>query len=313
MHYMSDHGLRRHSRGIAAYAAMMMLAFTAIVQFGCAKKGVSEEQDAAVIDRAEELLALYDFDEAYKLLTPHLGLMEEGTPEWARALYLHSMAGWQSLPPSRGRIEDAREAFHYLAEKAPASTYAPMALRNLGRMAELRTYPGDVMDTEKARDYYQRVLEGWPGTLMAHEAAARLAGTYIQDVLNVGSIQKGVTFLEDYLEQYPNNELAGLMWEYLAETRYLMLDDKEGALLALINADKAGWVDPNKTLMNLWRMANLAEELGQVELAVSAYRRVIIEHTRGGRSWEARQRLLALRDAHPEYRISLPETLAVEE
>lgn len=310
---MSNHGLRGHVRILNTCYAMVGLVIMGIFIGGCSDRNLLEGQETAIVDKAEELMALYDFDEAYELLTPYLPLMKEGTPEWVRMVYLHSVAGWQALPPSHSRIEEARRGFLAVVEKASDSAFAPMALRNLGRMSELRTHPSDVVDVEKARGYYEQILKGWPGTQMAHEAAARLAGTYIRDVLNLDSIRKGEAILEDYLKEYPDNVLAGLMWEYLAETRYNMLKDKEGALLSLVNADKAGWADPTKTLINLWRMATLAEELGQIDLAVSAYRRVIIEHTRGGRTWAARQRLLALKEAYPDYSIELPEMLAIEE
>lgn len=313
MYLPRTHFLRRRSRALGIFPACVFIGIFLMALFGCGKKSLTTAEDAAVIERAEELLALYDFDEAYNLLTPHLELLEVGTQEWARALYLHSMAGWQSLPPSRGRVEEARGGFLLLAQTAPGSAFAPMALRNLGRMEELRTHPGDIMNAENARRFYERVLDGWPGSLVAHEAAARLAGTYIQDVLNMESVKKGDALLVDYLSKYPENELAGLMWEYVAETRFLILEDKQGALEALLKADKAGWTDPNKTLTNLWRLANLAEELSELEIAVNTYQRVIAEHTRGGRSWEARNRLLQIKEAHPSLLIEIPETLFMEQ
>lgn len=279
----------------------------ALLLAGCGRSLDSEAEVAAAIKEAVFEFESYRFAEAYDLFQRARQAVSPPSDVWAEATYGAATAAWHSIPASEALVGRADELFAEIVARAPASRFAPYALRNQARLREIRDYPGDAPDPEAARPFYRAIIERWPEREIAHEATLRLGGTYIQKLDDEASVREGFAIYRQFIKENPGTAIASIMWEHMGETALNFLGDQELAFEGLRRAEAIGFIDRNKVATNYWRIAELAEDLDQPEVAVRYYQRIIAEHSRSGRAFESIQALQALRDAHPELEFEIPQ------
>lgn len=283
-----------------------LLALLVLVGDGCRQAALSSAETEECLAEAVRLMSYYDFDNARELLRKHLPRMETDTPAWMRGQYLWAIANWQSVPGSPDRIENAVQALQTILDRHPRDPLMPLALRALGRIAEIEDFPGDPRDRETARRYYERIRQEWPESVVADEATLWLAGLHWQVSDQPGELAKGLQVLLDYLQEHPENQFAALMQEKLGETYWKQLHDAERALFHFQAADRLGWTNRNTISLNLQRMGQLAEELARWEVAAGYYARIIKDYPRDASVWLCRQKIRQLAEAHPGLPIAIP-------
>ncbi|MFA7235543.1 MAG: tetratricopeptide repeat protein [Phycisphaeraceae bacterium] len=283
------------------------LSFAILWAAGCNGDPFDKEPTDQLRQRASNELSTFNFQLAADMYHSLLARTPGGDPTRPEVLFGLAMSLQNVVPATAVNIEESRRTFEQLLSESPTCTFAPPATLLLGRIAEVSDYMDDPVDLEGARQWYEKVIAGWPGQPIADEAALRIGGTYIQQYDDRAAIEQGVRYLRDWLKDRPNNEMASVMWQYLGQTYELSLDNPGEALSAYLEADRIGLVNQTLAGRMWWHMTELAEKLGRTETAVTYYRKIVTEAPRSGRAWEAQQALRRISEAHPEMRIVIPE------
>ncbi|MGF1632914.1 MAG: tetratricopeptide repeat protein [Phycisphaerae bacterium] len=269
-----------------------------------------EAELAAELQAAAAEASRFSFEEAYNAFGR---VMQEATPGseiWREAAFGRAISAQHRLPPGAGLIAEAERLFGEIIESAPQSPLAARSMLTLGRIRELRDYPGDEIDLPAAIGWYEKVLATYPELPIRHEATVRLAGAYIQQFEDESAVRKGIGILEAYLAAYPTtdvNPLAGLMWQYLGDSYFSRLGDEPAALEAYLKAVDVGLIDIVQAGKIYWRTAVLAERAGRPEVAIAFYQRIITETPRSGRAYESQLALKRLREETDDPSIAIPE------
>lgn len=260
-----------------------------------------------LIEQASGEVAGLNFSEGLRLFDQALTTLDPASPAWPRATFGKAMCAQHVMPPTAQLIESSRTSFEALLAQAPDSPLAPRVTIDLGRLCELRDYPGDVIDLDGARVWYQKAIDRWPDSDIADEAALWLAGTYIQVTDDDAAVRRGVAMLDAWLARRPGNAIAATMWLYLADTRFVRLHEIDAALDCYIRADELGLPVETKAGAIYWRIAVLAEgRPGRLPVAVAYYQKIIRNAPTSGRAYEAQIALRRLAAGHPEVTIEVP-------
>ena len=262
-------------------------------------------QASAAIETLEFVDAADAFDQVLARTAPPALL-------WQQATFGKALAMQHITPPSESYIDQAVGLYKQLLEKTPDSKFAPLATLSLGRIAEVRDFPGDASDLDAARTHYQRVLDQWPDTNFAHEAAIRIAGLSLQQIDDPQAMRAGVAYLQAYLAQHPDNRYASIMYEQIGQTYDLAFDEYGPATEAYMKALRIGLLTQAELPQVLWRVAQLAERAGRPADAAYCYQQILTGALRSGRSFEARLALKRLAARHPELHIEVPDMPRLE-
>ncbi len=265
------------------------------------------------MDAALQDLSLLNVDAAYRALAAvRRGWEPHGDDHelWLRATLAQAMAAYALSPATPERVSEAVGLYALLLENTQDPGYAARAWIELGRIAEVRDFADDLVDLERARGHYRQVLDEWPESRVADEAALWYAGTYVRNPADEESVRAGVAFLESWATARPDSAYRSVYFEWLGWVQRRMLGDSAAAVAALRRAVDAGIVDPTALPMRYWTIASLSEnELDDPATAVEFYRRVILEAPRSGRTFEAQLALRRLAAAHPELNVEVPELI----
>lgn len=251
-------------------------------------------QLAKLIQTGLNEMGYFNFKQAYSCFSEVRQQTDKGNETWEQVTYLTAVCAQQVSPSTQALIEDADSLYRQLLEAAPASKYAPRATLNLGRIAELSDFYQDRIDLEAARGYYQEVVDKWPHLPIVHEAVFRIAATYIQ-TYEEESVRQGVHILENWLQDHPDNEFVSAMWQYLGDTYFMPLQEYRQSLDCYIKADTVGLIEKGREGPIYWRMATMADQkLGDREIAVRYYTKIITDAPTSGKAFEAQQALRLL-------------------
>lgn len=287
---------------------LLAVVFAAWFLSGCGGRDpvVDEERALELLREAHTEASVFNYNRAQGLYAQARARAEHGSDVWVEATFGLATAGWHRLPPNRAAILEARGFFEELVEVLPPeSPYLPRALLNLGRIVELRNFPGDTVDPDVARTYYERVLKQWEGTIHADEAAGRIAANALHHVDDRERVRTGLEDLEAYLEQRPDSPIANVLWYFLGDKYWFFLDDAEKSFAAFENAIELGLVEQARAWHTFWRMARMAREnLDDPVLAASYYARIVRDAPRSPRVHEA---LVAYNEIREQYPDELPE------
>jgi len=270
--------------------------------FGSATQaaGAAPQVDLA---KAVEFISQYDFDHAYPMFQGAWKARPEGSDAWQQGLYGAAVCKQQMMPAGADTKAEARTDFTTLVEKTPRSKYAPRAMLNLGRMAELKDFHDDTVDLNTARQWYTKVMEGWPDDPIAGEAALRLSGSYIL-CFDQDNVNKGIAILEKWLADHPKDPLASGMWQYLADTYFYPLANYKKTVEDYKKAEAIGWMQPGRQGGVYWRLAILLErELKDPDGAAEYYTKIITETPTSGKAYESQLALKRLGKPVPEIEI----------
>jgi outer membrane protein assembly factor BamD len=101
-------------------------------------------------------------------------------------------------------VTKANTYYNDVVKSAPYSEYAPMALMNVGLVAEHQTKEPDV-----AIDALDRLINDYPESMLAPNGYLELAGIYSNLVIgpayDQGSTREAIRYLRDYIYLYPTS------------------------------------------------------------------------------------------------------------
>lgn len=262
--------------------ASLLASFVIIALGGCGGQAMTRVE---IKQQAQEFLFIANYERASVAYEELLEVTPSSHPEYAEVLYFSALSSWHRSPPSQQNMQLARSRFETIINDFPGSPYAPRALRNLGRMAEIRNFPGDVLDPESARVHYLRLLNEYPDSPLTWEAVIRIAGTYIQNYDNEELILQGLYGLEESLKDgnYTFTPVQrSIMWQYLAITYLEYLGDKKNFLRCNEQAESYGLVNDGQLNRYYLRSAKVAEAAGDFERALNYYKHCIDMFPPGG-------------------------------
>jgi len=121
---------------------------------------------------------------------------------------------WQYRRPGAS-ISEATELYQQVAEEYKDTPSAALALMALACLADTPEYEKDRRPDE-ARRLYREILRDKPESFVVHEAALRLAMTYLEERGSRKTEDEGVRMLTEHLAAHPNNFLATAMHTQLA-------------------------------------------------------------------------------------------------
>lgn len=284
---------------------------------GCSDQYANLSAEKAQEEALHQVTGLR-FDNAYSLFNVVVQKTPPGSELHLKALFGKGTCAQHRMPPSAGNIAEATTLYRQVIAEAPQSIFAARSTLALGRIAELRDYTGDVPNPEMARDFYQQVINGWPGDPIAGEATMRLAATYIQ-TYEEEQVRKGITILEDFLAKHPEDPLNSAMWQYLGDTYFMPLskvvkDDKERltfyrrSVESYQKAETIGWMQRGRQGGIYWRMAVIADRyLHDAPLAAKYYGKIIIETPNSGKAYESQLAIRRLNTENPGLNAPVPK------
>ena len=270
--------------------------------------------DSSVSEDLAELLkqglheaSYYNFTQAYRTFAKAAADAPAGSSAWQQAIYGQAVSAHYRTPSSRGNVDEATALYERLIDVTPTSGFAPRAMLNLGRLAELPDYFRDRPDLPSARKWYQRVLDEHGKELIAHEAVLRLAASYLQ-TFDVNDGWRGISLLEQWLAAHADNPLASTMWVTVADGYRQVLGENMPAAAAYDRAVEAGLTDQILRGKMYWRAARTAHRAagearraGQdadgerlLAQAIRMYELVITDGVSSGQAYRAQLELRAL-------------------
>ena len=246
------------------------------------------------LDEAAANITYLSFDQALPQYQAVAKLVPEGSAQWQEAIFGEAVCQHQIMPASAYSIGEAKRLFSLLVIKCPDSRFTPRAMMNLGRIAELTDYQGDVSDREAARTWYEKAAQAAQGTPMEAEATLRIAATYVQTYQKEQVLQ-GIALLRDYVEKHPKDVMASAMWQYMGESYFYPLADYRNSLDCYKTADLLGLVESGREGKVYWRMAVMADRyLQDRDTAIAYYRKIIIKTPTSGKAYESQLALKRL-------------------
>jgi len=286
------------------FPALLTAVVIVIAVCGCGEQtgGTSEQR----LDSALGHITNYDFPRAEPLLDSLYDTLPEDHPRRAEVEYATGVVNWLSQPASASSVARGKEILTDLLNNRPDTPFGYWAEFSLARIAETEDYPGDTKDLETARIHYGTLIEGGAPGFMKELASLRLAQTYLERFEDPESVREGRARLEALISSAPDSKAAGIAHEVLA-AEYRKEGEPAMALGHLLEAERIGLGNPNSEPHTVFHMARIAEESGDLPLAVRLYRKSILDIARNPYAWDAHARLLELKDSHPELEIDVPE------
>jgi len=296
----------RCSAVVLVTVAVVMVNLLGVSAVGVARADTVDER----IDEATRMLVLYKFDQASGRFERLLGdVTPSETDRWERVNWGLAVCAQCVRPSSADLIERARRHYQAIADSDSTSLIAARATLQLGRLAEQVNFPGDQADVEAARTWYERVTQRWPDDPIAHEAATRLAGSWMSSA-DVQEVRHGFDYLLDWLEQHPGNSYASLMHQTLGQVALQILQDPERGVHHYTRAVELGLSNPVSLGMIAWTIARVADrQIDQIDTAVKYYQLVITDASKSGFGYDAKLRLEQLQAQYPERNIKVPELI----
>lgn len=109
--------------------------------------------------------------------------------------------------PGFKQYTEANLQFEQIVRNAPYGDYAPLSLMNIALLANKRDKPEDAIDA------LDRLINYYPQSMLAPDAYFNLAKTYSELVrgeeYDQGSTRQAISYYEDFLILYPNNDYIG--------------------------------------------------------------------------------------------------------
>jgi tetratricopeptide (TPR) repeat protein len=254
------------------------------------------------LERALAELSHLNFEQAYRHFSRAARDAAPRSQAWQTAVFGQATCAQHMTPPSAARAREAAELYRQLLAEAP-DRFAPRAVLNLGRMAELRDYPGDSADLPAARRFYQEVIDRWPDDPIASEATLRLAAAYIQTYKGE-DVHRGIAILQVWLSNHPSDPLAAGMWGYLGDTYLEPLKDYRRSIDSYLQADRLGFVDRTRQGVVYWRIAVMSDRFTDDRArAIEYYTKIVTDAPDSGKAYEAQLALKRLGAPVPPMRI----------
>lgn len=266
--------------------AIAVLSFTMICGSVVAGNEVTLSNAWSDVDYLDFRQAALKFEKLYASATPKSEDWREAT--LGLALCLH-----QRQPDTKTDKERAEKLYKELIAASDGKPIQATALLLLGKMYQLRDYLGDKADLTKAADTYRRILLDWPESKCAGEAALYLAQTSIF-TMDKDAAAKSIIQLKKWIASHPDNAYVASQWLLIALAQRMPLKNQVAAVDASVKAIKAGL--PKETQLDTlyWRIATMAQNAGEKEIARDFYTRIIVEIKRSSYTYTAQQKIKAM-------------------
>lgn len=264
----------------------------------CSQSAAAEKSVDDLLKEATQGLSQFSLDWPQKLFVQVRERSERGSEQWQQATYgLATCRQFQAL--DRALTESAESLFREVIEVSPTSRFAPRAILNLGRIAELADYHHDEIRLDEARTRYQQVIDGWKDDVIAGEATLRLAATYAQTG-KIDDTLQGLAIINAWLDSHPAEPLAPTMWQWMGDIHFIFLQKPDKALDCYLKADALGMQWSSREGVLWWRMAKLAEQVNRRDVAIIYYRKICTDAQTSGRAFESQLALGRLGISPPE-------------
>ncbi len=213
---------------------------------------------------------------------------------WQQAVYGYAVCLQYHTPPTATSTAAIRRLYRELIRRAPttASVFPARALIQLG-VLEMSSPKAN---RQRAMQYFKQVMEKWPQSDMARDAALKLL--YLPPALIADRDGRKIRFwsnlevVRDWLRTYENRECATDLWLALGD-RYLHQSRDYGPMPALMaylwaSGDQGMMVDDAPRPVKLvaertntsdiyWRIAELACQLDKPTIATEYLTRLMAE------------------------------------
>lgn len=242
------------------------------------------------LDAGWALIRLADWRGAVKVLA---AAERDAASDEIRAEALFALAHIWHHRPTGGDLDKAKGYYRSILAKYPRAKAAPWAMLTLARIVDTPEFePKEAAELDKARskaqEQYREVLATYPGHLVAHEAALRLAVTYLSQRGDLDAEQTGAKILIAYLPKHPDNYLAAQMNILAGEWQQRCGRDRE-AVDAFIAGYEAGLPGMYHQAKTCFRIAQIAEfRLNDDALAAHWYQRLVDEAREDNRFYMAK-------------------------
>jgi tetratricopeptide (TPR) repeat protein len=234
----------------------------------------------------------FRFVDAVPDLRAELAECEPGSDRYFRASYLLAVSLHQQVPAHADALAEATAIYERLWKEAGDRREAARAGLGLGRLADVKDLGADEVDQPTAWSWYRRVISRWPDDPVASEATLRLAES-LAKTLDAGRAAEADAILTAWLVSHPQDPIAPAMYYLLGDIRHQILGDTPGAIQAFLSSDASG-APAQRGWTLVWRIAVLAEESGDRDLAIRMWRRLVTGFPSSGRAFEAQLRLRRL-------------------
>ncbi len=236
---------------------------------------------AGELDQAWQEVRYVNFRGAYPAFEKAQEQAVPGSDDWIEAALGLAVCLHHRLPDTAADKQEAAERYDELIAATAGRPVQALALLFRARLADQVDYFGDEPDPATALRLYDRILVDWPGTQLAHQAALYRAQLKIF-AMDPATVREAIDELESWLKQHPGNGLAAQMWLLIGDARRYPLNEIEQAVAAFRQAEKVGLPETMALDAFYWKVANLAAQAGQRELAIEYYRHIIsvIQRTR---------------------------------
>jgi tetratricopeptide (TPR) repeat protein len=251
---------------------------------------------------ARQSLAELNWKQVINRYEPLQATAQKDTPEWREATFCLATGYQHVQPPDQDTIGRAESLYQEIVRDSKDVRYVTRSMMNLGRIAELRDYPGDKMDLDGARAKYLEVVEKYPNEPIASEATLRAGATLVMayDAPSFEKAKQGIALLEKWLADHPKDPMASVMWEYTGNSYFQPLNDPKNAMRCWENCDRIGWIDPANQGPAFWRAAQVAErQLKEPKIAAKYYRKIILDTPTSGKAYQAALALQAMGEQVP--------------
>ena len=256
------------------------------------------------LDAGIDAIRSFDFHQANRILEGISNQYEWGTKGWMRAAYLEATAARHVRPTNR-RIQERTSRLYQELIETGVEPYSRLARLDLARISALSSMEGD-LNPERAQGLYREIIEIWPDSREADVATLWLANSFLHGPNPMEGAQEAADILKTRLEEFPDTEMAPLVWQSLANIHLTLYRDPDTALGYLLEVDQRGFPKEDRLDEFYYSIARSAERAGQPALAAEYYARLMEETPRSRMGWHSQQRILALNAEHPELNARVP-------
>lgn len=260
-----------------SHGSLVLLAL--LVTSGCTGGDSGAESMDARIEEAITFLSLYDFDAAYGLLPDLAAEIPSGHSRWEEVTYAAAIAQWHKAPGTRLNIEAAERLLEQLLEVGPDPNRRAQYALDLGRIAEVEDFPGDVRNPQAARLRYRQALD--LAQSESTEAEIRLRMVQLDmETLEAERIEVAVADLHSMLDRGFGEPWRTLIWLLLGEVHAAYALDDEAALDAFLQVDLEHFPITSRIPGFVWRRAQLSLQLERPEEAARQFQLILDEFPR---------------------------------
>jgi len=249
--------------------------------------------DTNAMHKAWQNIEYLDFRNAATDFDNIRGDLVKDSDEWLEATLGLAVSLHQRQPDTKGDKAEAGKLYEAVIAASDGKSIQATALLLRGKLDQYIDYYGDKEDFDGAIEFYKRILQDWPNSICADQAALYMAQSFTFS-MNKKIAEAGIKELESWIKSHSNNPYASTQWLFIAETYRMPMEDIDSSIDASIRAIDSGLPMGAKADDVYWQIASMAENVGKKDIAKTFYARIIIEEQRSRFGYMAQQRLIKM-------------------